>query len=129
MQIIDEIKKNLNRGLLRGKWKNSADDNLSGHCYVATEALYWLLGAKQSTYRPYVLSHRTCPELLNAGETHWFLMNPEDHTILDPTAEQFGAMKIPYEKAVANGMMNYPEGGSRRAKQIIEKISQNKFGL
>jgi hypothetical protein len=123
MEIINAIKRNLNRELLRGQWENSVDDNLTGHCYIATEALYWLLGAKQSKYRPYVLSHRNCPELLDKGETHWFLMNPDDKTdILDPTVEQFGGEKIPYEKAVANGMMNYPAGGSRRARIIINGV-------
>lgn len=52
-------------------------------------------------------------------------MNPNDITdILDPTVEQFGNDRIPYEKAVANGMINYPVGGSKRARKIIESISK-----
>ncbi len=53
---------------------------LTGHCYVAAEALYHM-GAKGEGYRPHVLS-------LEGGGTHWYLVD-EQGTVLDPTAAQF----------------------------------------
>ena len=44
-QLMDEIKKVLTPDLLKGMWKNDNPNNpLAGHCYAATEALYWILG-------------------------------------------------------------------------------------
>jgi hypothetical protein len=116
--IISKIRKNLTPDLLKGRWETSPDDGVSGHCYVATEALYWLVG-KQLGFKPYVLSHSTCPELLDEGETHWFLM--KDDMVLDATADQFKG-RIPYVLGKPNGMMNHPEGGSQRAQVLIKKI-------
>lgn len=119
--VISKIRKNLTPDLLKGRWETSPDDGASGHCYVATEALYWMVG-KQLGFKPYVLSHSTCPELLDEGETHWFLMK-DQNVILDATADQFNGVAIPYHLGKANGMMNHPEGGSQRAQVLIKKIS------
>lgn len=116
---IAEIRENLTPDLLNSQWKHSAD-GVTGHCYVATEALYWLLG-KELGFKPHVLSHSICPELLDEGETHWFLMKDND-IILDVTADQFKGANIPYHKGKPNGMMNHPEGGSQRAQILIKRI-------
>lgn len=121
--LITEIRKNLSPDLLKGNWKTKQGDSLTGHCYVATEAFYWLLG-KQMGFKPYVLGHEDCPELLQEGETHWFLMKDKD-VILDITADQFNGKSIPYSKGKANGMMNHPEGGSERARVLIKKINEH----
>jgi len=120
---ISEIRKNLTPDLLKGRWETSPDDGVSGHCYVATEALYWIVG-KQMGFRPYVIGHAECPELLKEGETHWFLMK-DNQVVLDVTADQFKA-SIPYAKGKPNGMMNHPEGGSKRARVLIKKISHER---
>ena len=59
--------------LLKGIWKNDDLKNYSGYCYVATEALWWMLGGPDSQYTPYVLGNKDWPEVLKKGETHWFL--------------------------------------------------------
>ena len=116
---ISEIRKNLTPDLLKGHWETSPDDGVSGHCYVATEALYWIVG-KQMGFRPHVVGHKECPELLGEGETHWFLM--KDDMVLDVTADQFNG-RIPYVLGKPNGMMNHPEGGSKRAQVLIKKVT------
>ena len=117
--VISKIRKNLTPDLLKGRWETSPDDGVSGHCYVATEALYWMMG-KSMGFKPHVLGHNECPELLKEGETHWFLMKDQS-MVLDVTADQFKG-SIPYAKGRANGMMNHPEGGSKRAQVLIKKI-------
>jgi hypothetical protein len=108
--------------LLKGMWNKEFDNPLAGHCYISTEALYWILGGPESDWKPYVLSHRTFPEGLDEGETHWFLKNSKGE-ILDPTKEQFEDVPILYDRGISNGMMNYPKGGSKRAREIIRRIN------
>lgn len=119
---IKKIQSVLTPDLLKGMWNKEFDNPLAGHCYAATEALYWILGGPQSDYKTYVLSHLTWPEGLDEGETHWFLRNSKGE-ILDPTAGQFEDVEIDYNKGKYNSMMNYPKGGSKRAKEIIRRIN------
>ncbi len=122
--LISKIKRNLTPDLLKGMWKNDNPETSStGHCYVATEALYWILGGPKSGYTPYVLSHKTWPHGLDKGETHWFLKHKISGKILDVTKDQFLGIKVEYDKGIPNGMMNYPVGGSKRAKILMNRIS------
>lgn len=121
--LINKIQSVLTPDLLRGMWKKDVVDHpTAGHCYIATEALYWMLGGPDGDYKPYVLTHKVFPEGLDRGETHWFLKNKKNGKILDPTAEQFGDIEILYDRGISNGMMNYPVGGSNRSKEIIKRI-------
>ena len=89
-----------------------------GHCYVASEAVWYLLGDKRCGYGPHVL--RT------AGGTHWFLKHKETSEVLDPTAEQF-TEPVCYENAVRCPFLT--PRPSNRAAIIIERahkwLSQN----
>lgn len=121
--LINKIQSVLTPDLLKGKWAKDPKNAMAGHCYAATEALYWLLGGPNSNYMPNVLSHKTFPEGLDEGQTHWFLKHKMTNEILDPTSEQFENITIPYQNGIPNGMMNYPVGGSKRAKEIIKRIN------
>lgn len=79
-----------------------------------------MMGGPLSGYQPHVLSNITWPEGLAKGETHWFLKNGSK--ILDPTKEQFLGQPIPYSLGRSNGMMNHPQGGSKRARKLIQSI-------
>jgi hypothetical protein len=121
-ELMNKIRVVLTPDLLKGMWKNANLSNgVAGHCYAATEALYWMLGGPDGEYKAFVLSHRVWPEGLNNGETHWFLRN-SGGDILDPTADQFD-VDILYDRGVPNGMMNYPNGGSKRAREIIKRVN------
>lgn len=122
--LINKIQSVLTPDLLKGIWNKQFDNPMAGHCYAATEALFWLLGGPDSDWKPYVLSHKTFPDRLAEGETHWFLKNKNTGEILDPTKEQFEDTPIPYDNGISNGMMNYPKGGSKRAREIIKRITQ-----
>jgi hypothetical protein len=120
--IIESIKEVLTPDLLNPQWRkiNSIYDNpLIGHCYCAAEAAYHLLGGRQNSLSVYVLLHRTWPQGLAKGETHWFLKD-QDGNIIDPTAEQFD-IPIEYDKATKTGFLT-GEKPSLRTKIILERI-------
>ena len=120
--IVSTIKKNLTPDLLKSKWKKDNPEDFYGYCYVATEALWWILGGPDSQYYPYVIGHMEWPEVLKNGQTHWFLKNKFNGEIIDITKNQFGNKEIPYSKSKPNGMMCFPVGGSKRAKILINRI-------
>lgn len=120
--IVRKIRKNLTPDLLKGIWKSDDPKNFTGYCYVAVEALFWILGGPNSDYSPYVIGSKEWPEVLKPGQTHWFLKNKTTGKIIDPTSEQFGDNVIPYERGKANGMMTHPKGGSKRAKILMSRV-------
>lgn len=66
-----------------------------GNCYVTSEALYHLLGGKESGWKPMNMKHE--------GESHWFLKH-KSGLILDATASQF-KKKPDYQKARGRGFL------------------------
>ena len=101
-KLISEIQDVLTPDLLKGSWRHIGDkDPMHGQCYAATSALWHMLGTSSSGYTPYVLSPRNYPELLDPGETHWYLMNRDGH-VLDVTAAQFNGYPIDYSRGIAN---------------------------
>lgn len=61
-----------------------------GHCYVASEALYHLLGGKAKGYRSVNLSKQLAPEF----GPHWWVESAGGE-VIDVTAEQFDK-PVPY---------------------------------
>jgi hypothetical protein len=55
--LIHKIQSVLTPDLLKGIWSKKFENPLAGHCYIATEALYWILGGPSSDFKPYVLKH------------------------------------------------------------------------
>ena len=81
-----------------------------GNCYVASEALYHLIGGKKSGWKPMFVKHE--------GTTHWFLKHYTGH-ILDLTSGQFKKWP-PYHKAIGCGFLT--KQPSKRAAELIDKI-------
>lgn len=81
-----------------------------GNCYVASEALYHLLGGKTAGWTPMTIKYE--------GDTHWFLKHSSG-LILDPTVSQFKEPP-PYEKARGRGFLT--KAPSKRAQGLMEKI-------
>lgn len=97
--LTDDLRKSEYRGL---------PNPLAGHCYIASEAAYYILGGKDSGYTPMFVKHENQP--------HWFLQKSTGQ-ILDITANQFRT-KVPYDKAIGKGFLtNNP---SKRAKVVID---------
>lgn len=82
-----------------------------GHCYVASEAAYHLLGGKDTGWKAYYVKHLGCP--------HWFLKH-NDGNVLDLTANQF---KVPVDYSKGRGTGFLTKEPSKRAKILIKKIS------
>lgn len=113
--ISKEILSNLSDGLLTKQFrmmKERASDLpfTFGHCYVASEAAYHLLGGKKSGWKSQFVRHLGCP--------HWFLKH-RDGTLLDLTAEQFQS-PVDYERAVGKGFLT--KKPSKRARILMRRV-------
>jgi len=85
-----------------------------GHCYVASEAAYYLLGGKENGWKPF------CMEV--DLDTHWFLKHSSGF-ILDITKSQF-CYKLDYSEARGKGFLT--KEPSKRAKKLLQKIAESK---
>lgn len=105
-----------NNSLLKGQYRLAASGGLVGHCYVATESYYHVVGGRENPdYTPCVVSHEQT--------THWFLDGPNG--VIDLTFEQFDS-EPPYEQGRGCGMQNTP---SKRCVLVLEHLSQNGFEI
>jgi len=116
---LDEVARRLSkhlakrRDLLQLKYRSLVEAGahpLTGHCYVAAEALYHM-GAKGEGYRPHVLS-------LPDGGTHWYLKDGQGR-VLDPTAAQF-AEPPDYAAGTCKGFLT--KRPSRRARSVLRSF-------
>lgn len=82
LRLIRAIRRNLTPDLLDRKHAWMAElGPTAGHCYVATEALYYLLGGRESGCTP----HNAKVD----GVQHWWLVDAEGNA-WDATIDQFG---------------------------------------
>jgi hypothetical protein len=102
--LILKIKNALSDDLLKQGFGNQA------HCYVASEAIYHLLGGKKYGLKPMNIKHE--------GVQHWFLQSVGG-SIIDITADQFDS-PVPYNKARGRGFLTL--NPSSRAKILIERV-------
>lgn len=115
MQEILMIRNHLSFALLKPKYVTivSVDDPVeTGHCYIAAEALFHLLGGKEAGYTAYVMRVD--------DDTHWFLKDRKGK-ILDPTAAQFPD-GVDYSKGRPCGFLT--KKPSRRAQYLIDKVRE-----
>jgi len=98
--------------LRRPKYRGDADP-FRGHCYVASEAAYHILGGEKSDFKPCVM---------RVGEdNHWFLKN-EKGQILDPTWDQFNST-LDYTLGKGKGFLT--KTPSKRAKELINRTEKS----
>lgn len=118
------IIKNLSDDLLSKKWLDKKNKEINchptfGHCYVATEAAFHLLGGKRKGWRSFYLD-------CGNDESHWFLKH-QSGFIFDVTAKQFNNVPIEYTKARGMGFLT--KKPSKRARKLIYKIKKNSLFL
>jgi len=95
---------------LRQKKYNSNHHPLAGHCYIATEALYYLIPSNERSY------FKPCCISLGASMTHWFLKDRCSSEVLDPTASQFS--EVPdYSRGVGKGFLT--KEPSKRTQKVL----------
>lgn len=85
-----------------------------GHCYVASEAAYYLLGGKESGWKPCYIKH--------IGRSHWYLQH-ESGAVLDLTKEQFNT-PVDYTEGRGTGFLT--KDPSKRARKLLQRISESK---
>lgn len=114
---IDNIKQVLTPDLLNQKYKNDIDLNnpTLGHCAIAAEALYFLLGGPLNGLIAWVARDVD-------DSTHWWLQHKITKQRYDPTAEQFYLLSDvpPYMR----GILGRPAGFMG-----LRKDSSNVYGF
>lgn len=117
---IRTVRSTLTPDLLKPEYRARNRKNpMAGHCAVATQSLYHLLGGKHAGYTPMQLQHE--------GASHWFLRARDGH-VLDATADQFRT-PVPYAEGVARGFMTPRHGRrvqppSQRAQVVIDRAKR-----
>jgi hypothetical protein len=117
-RLLRDIRKNLTDDLLNPKWRREVAKaqakgtrvRSTGHCYIASEALFHMIGGAGSGYVPQVISYAD-------GSTHWFLRSQDN--ILDPTRDQY-PRRPAYWRARPCGFLT--KRPSRRAQELIGRV-------
>lgn len=112
--LLAAATESLDDSLRRPKYQGNPN-HLAGHCYVASEALYHLMGGPKSGWVPQVIRHE--------NDTHWYLKHRESGEILDPTAGQFRT-PVPYEHGRGSGFLTREP--SKRARELISRIESRR---
>lgn len=108
--LVQQVRAVLTPSLLKPVYRRLVEQGahpMTGHCYVASEALYALLGGKAAGYKPASLAHE--------GSIHWWLVSA-DGQVLDPTADQF-TTPVPYANGRCRGFLT--KEPSARARAVI----------
>lgn len=118
-KIIKIIQEELSEDLLKSTYQKIENKHkTTGHCYIASEAIFHLCGGKEK-YMAF------CGRDFSGG-THWWLLDKENKKIIDPTAEQYFFLneKPPYDKGKPCGFLT--KEPSKRCQKLIDKITKNK---
>jgi hypothetical protein len=110
--LVDQVRSKLTPDLLKPEY--AGGEFPSGHCYVATEAIYHLLGGAASGLKPVRLR-------MPDGVVHWWLETPEG-AVIDATHDQYE--HIPYAEGRGGGF--YTKQPSKRAQTLMSRISRVK---
>lgn len=105
---VGAVQSSLDDSLRRAPWKGSPNC-YAGHCYVASEALYHVLGGRKAGLKPMHVKHE--------GSPHWYLESA-DGTIIDATAGQFST-PVPYKQGRGKGFLT--KDPSKRAQIVIDR--------
>jgi 8-oxo-dGTP pyrophosphatase MutT (NUDIX family) len=109
-ELLRPLVESLTNDLRKPKYRESPNP-MTGHCYVASEAMFHLLGGKDSGWVPHNIKHE--------GDQHWYLKNKTTGAILDPTASQFKT-PVPYQHGRGKGFLT--KEPSKRAQELITRV-------
>jgi hypothetical protein len=115
--LIDAVRSVLSPDLLKPQYRDHPDNPMYGHCYVASEALFHLLGGRASNWRPY----RGRDE---SGVMHWWLqMTASPGGLLDVTADQYYSVGKTPPYAVGRMGTFLTLEPSKRARTVIDRVA------
>lgn len=86
-------------------------NELAGHCYVASETIFHILGGKETGWPPMFVRHEDQP--------HWYILNKSLDLIIDPTESQFNS---PVPRDLARGKGFRTKGPSKRAIILMNRL-------
>ena len=109
-RLTNLIVSNLTDDLRKKQYKGNSNP-LTGHCYVASEALFHMLGIDAVNWLPCNIQHEKC--------SHWYLKNKITGKILDLTAGQFKTT-VPYKNGRGRGFLT--KQPSKRASELIRRV-------
>jgi len=116
-QVAKAILRHLSPDLLHKDWgpggkhyKPGRHEHF-GYCNVASQAFYWLMGAREAGYKAMRVKHE--------GGTHWWIQSPKGK-VWDLTKEQF-TTPVPYAQGRAAGFPGRGYFPTLAAKKLIEK--------
>ena len=111
------VRSKLTNYLRRAPWKGNPN-KMAGHCYVASEALFFLLGGKQAGWKPIYLKV--------GGESHWFLKH-KSGLVLDATEDQFCQL-VDHAKGKGKGFSTPGAVPAKRAKTVMNSVLSSPQG-
>ncbi len=88
-------------------------NKFTGHCYVASEALFHFMGGRQSGMVPQVLRHE--------GSTHWYLKESSTGRVRDLTAAQF---KTKPDYKLGRGCGFLTKKASKRCAELMQRAER-----
>lgn len=112
--LSEKIRENLTSDLLSGKYKEDNVTNpLFGHCYHATQALYYLLDCD-------VLVPMSGKDEL--GNIHWWLQDGE--AIIDVTGKQYDKIDCdpPYKVGKPSKWYGWKQRPHKRSMTLIKRV-------
>jgi hypothetical protein len=118
------ISKVLSPDLLRKDWRTKAEGEhiTYGHCYVAAEALFHLVGGHSSEFKPRYVKYFDASDDMMC--THWWLYSIKRNLIYDPTKEQYLHCNLepPYHNKKTSGFLTiFP---SKRAVIVMNRVKE-----
>ena len=111
MALSDDLLTPERRREIRRERLSPQARRVRGHCYVATEAAYYLFGKELG----YVPERVRCAD----GDTHWWLRNKRTGHVIDPTVEQTGGT-FDYRRGKAGGFLT--KEPSRRCRILMQRV-------
>lgn len=111
-RVVEKVKSHLTDDLRQPQYRGK-ENCLAGHCYVASEAVYHMLGGQRAGWVPQSVQHE--------GGPHWYLKHKFSGYIIDPTASQFDT-PVPYEKGVGRGFLTRQP--SKRTQVVLDRIAK-----
>lgn len=118
-RVADAIRAHLHTASLHTKYKHKAGKGTAGHCYIASEAAYHMLGGHAAGYKPVNLKHE--------GESHWYLRHTGKDGVrhLDLTSDQFQTL-VPHAEGKGKGFLT--KHPSKRAREVIHNAERHLAG-
>lgn len=112
--VARQIRAALTTSLLKPVYRRLVEQGahpMTGHCYVASEVAFALLGGKAAGLKPVTVAHE--------GTIHWWIRTADGQDI-DLTADQF-TTPVPYEQGRCRGFLT--KEPSARAREVLHRLA------